>query len=96
MKYYSDKIRKFYDTEEECVKAEKAYTDKLEAEERKKQELAAQRKTRAKEVEDARTAAIEAQKNYKKLVNDFCKDYGSFHFTYGGKPDSFSIWDLLL
>lgn len=82
MKYYSDKTRKLYDTEEDLLKAEELLAQK-EIEEKKKMES---RKSRAKEVEDA-------YKHYLDLLDKFIKDYGSFHTTLTQLPKSlFDFW----
>lgn len=82
MKYYSEVLRKFYESAEECAKAEKDYFNKAEAEKKEKEQRSAERKARAKEVEDAYKAVADAQRNYRKLRDAFCKDYGSFHMTF--------------
>jgi hypothetical protein len=93
MKYYSENTRKFYDSEQECAQAEIEYSKKLAAEKAKKEELSNTRKERAKEIEDAYKAILEAKQNYSKLLSAFVKDYGSFHMTLrtgDGNPfDSF-------
>lgn len=68
MKYYSETLKKVYDTPEELEKAELAVSDKKKA-----------REARAKEVEEAITAAHEANEHARDLLTKFCKDYGSFH-----------------
>lgn len=89
MKYYSDLLKKPFDTVEELEKAEK---------EKKEQEFAIQKKNeertlKAKEVEAAYKSYIETKKkafkeiddaynNYIALRNKFVNDYGSFHMTY--------------
>ena len=81
VQYYSDITKEFYETEKACLKAEQAHTAaarKKEEEERKKSE---ERKARAQEVEDARKALDETRKKYDKLLADFCKDYGSYHYS---------------
>ena len=81
MKYYSEKTQKLYNSEEELNKAEAALI-KVQEEEKAKKDARAKR---AKEVE-------EAYKNYKKLLNDFIKDYGHFHMTIN-EPES--VFDFL-
>lgn len=93
MKYFSEVLKKNFDTEKACLDAEAAYKEKLEAEERRKQELAETRKQRAKEVEDAYKGILEAKETYRKLRNKFIEDYGSYHATFRTKDD-FSIDDL--
>ena len=81
MKYYSEITKEFYETEKACLRAEQAHTAaarKKEEEERRKSE---ERKARAQEVEKARAALDEARKKYDKILADFCKDYGSYHYS---------------
>lgn len=100
MKIYSEKTNKEYKSVDECMAAEKEYDEKVAAEKEKKLQLANQRADRAKEVEAAYDAALEAFKTYHDLLNQFCKDYGSYHKSYfgDGKDRDFftSIWDLFL
>ena len=81
MKILSEKTHKEYATVEECIAAEKEYDEALVAEKAKKEELAAIRKERAAEVEEAYKAILEASKHYREVLNAFVKDYGSFHMT---------------
>lgn len=74
MYIYSEKTKQRYDTVDECLNAEKAWEEERAAEQERKQKLADERKTRAKEVEDAFKTAYE-------LLEAFTKDYNSFHFT---------------
>lgn len=94
MLYYSKKTKKLYETVEELEAAEKAY-DEERAEAEKK---VAEKKDRAKAIEEAykhaqevRKAAAEmikeADKKYYDLRNAFIKDYGSFHMSYSEKVD---------
>jgi multidrug resistance efflux pump len=87
MKYYSDILKKTFDTEKACLEAEKAHTDELALAEKQKKELAETRKARAKEVENAFKDLQQAQKNYNELRNKFVKDYGSFHMTFSNQGD---------
>ena len=85
--YKSEVLNQYFDTEEECVKAEK------EHEEKKAHELALreERADRAKEVK-------EAYENYLKLRSKFVMDYGSYHMSLTSEDlpalNSVSIWDL--
>lgn len=105
MKFYSEKLNKMYSTAAEVVQAEEAYDKKLAEEKAKKEELANTRKARAEEVEKAleelekvREKAHEdirvAEEKARKVLADFCKDYGAFHKTYkeGEKIPAFSDW----
>ncbi len=94
MKYYSDETKKLYETEEALKAAEKAVFDAKQEKEKLKQ----QRSARAKEVEDAFKAVEEAQTHAYKLLNDFTKDYGSFHMSWSSnvKKPYFPLFDILL
>lgn len=81
MKYYSELTKTFYETEKDCLKAEKEHTDALRKKEETEKKKTEQRKARAQEVEVARAKLTEAKKNYDKLLADFCKDYGSYHYS---------------
>ena len=79
MKYFSDVTNKVYETVEQLNEAENTALA-----ERKQKELDAQKKkeareARAKEVDAAIKAAVEAQKIATDKLNAFCKDYGVFH-----------------
>lgn len=80
MKYYSEKTRGFYETEEELKAAEKAKDEEILAEKEKRNARA----KRAKEVE-------EAYLNYQKLLKEFIKDYGSYHMSI---KDDRSLFDM--
>lgn len=69
--YYSEELKKYFNDEAECRKAEKEYEEKHAAELKAKEE----RSAKAKEVEAA-------YKKYVELRNEFIKKYGSFHMTY--------------
>lgn len=101
---YSKKTKQLYDNVEELVAAEEEF-DRVHAEEIKRAE---ERKTRAKEIEDAYKNALQVRKDaedainaadqaYFDLKNKFIKDYGSFHMTFKNeevKPSNISIFDL--
>ena len=75
MKYVSEITGKTYNSEKQCLEAEKVF---VETEKEKK----APRVKRAKEVEEAYQKAVEANKTYRDVLNKFINDYGSFHMTY--------------
>ena len=95
MKYYSETLNKVFENEKDCLNAEKEYKAKIEAEEKRKKELADSRKARAKEVEDAYKAVIDAQKHYNELKNKFVDDFGSFHMTFSTTDDFHSLFSDL-
>lgn len=100
MKIYSEKTNKEYATVDECLAAEKEYDAKVAAEKAKKEKLAAVRKERAAEVEDAYKAILDAQKVYKEKLDAFVKDYGSFHMSiksgFNNPFDAFEVFDRFL
>lgn len=104
MKYYSEKLKKLFDTVDELKDAEKEFEEKQLV---KKQELEV-KKTKAQEVEDAYKNYIqvtkdanqkvtEAYNQYLTLRNAFVKEYNSFHMSYRDSVDATntSIWNSL-
>lgn len=87
MYIYSEKTKKRYDTVEECEAAEREFEVAVAEEKERKEKLVAERKDRAKEVE-------EAFKNAHDLLRNFTKDYGAFHFTYNTDVNPLSWFDL--
>jgi len=92
MRYWSEITKQFYDTEKACLEAEfqvkeeqnreKIRRERAEREAKEKQEkLAAERKTRAAEVEEARKAMVAAQKKYQEVLEAFVRDYKTYHFS---------------
>lgn len=84
IKYYSDKLNKFFASEKECAEAEKAHEAHEEAEARlaaEKKALSEKRAERAKEIEESYKKLMEARKEYNTLMNKFLRDYGSYHKT---------------
>lgn len=95
MKYYSDTLNMLFDSAEACEAAEKERAEKLAAEKKKKEELSIARKARAKEVEEALEAVKKARAHYNEVLSAFCKDYGTFHFSWSTKDTFPSIFDFL-
>lgn len=93
MKYYSEKLNSLYETAEECAKAEEAHDKAIAEAEAKKNALASKRAERAKEVENAYANAVNAKKAYNQILQEFLKDYGSFHATFKD-VDPFLNFDL--
>lgn len=91
MQYYSDKTKKIYKTIDELNDAEKKYDDNQLAIAKRNDE----RKARAKEVEEAYKAMEDARKAYNKKVNDFIKDYGSYHYSINEKLNDEDYKDSL-
>ena len=90
--YKSEVLNKTFDTEEECLAAEKEHEEKLAVEKAKK----AERKERAKKKKKAFKDADEAYKHAKELLNKFCEDYGVFHKSYTGAdlPAARNLFDV--
>lgn len=76
--FYSEKLNKHFNTEEECLEAEKAEEKKFEVEKAKKEERA----KAAKEVEEAFKALEESKEKAYNLLTEFCNKYGPFHTSY--------------
>lgn len=92
MKFYSETLNKVFDTEKACVEAEEKYRAELEAKKAAEAKKAETRKARAAEVEEAMKAAREARAKYDKLLSEFCKDYGTFHYSFSGDDDIFDFF----
>ena len=98
IKFYSDRTNKFYATQEEADKAEFELKEqenlaKIEKERKerelkeKKEKVAAERKAAAEEVEQARKDYIAAQKVFREKLEDFCKKYGTYHYSTTSADD---------
>lgn len=105
MKYYGEKTKRLYDTERECMDAEfkakeqenleKIQKEKaLREEKEKKEALAAERKAMAEKVETARKAYLEAQKAYRTELEEFCKRWGTYHYTVKDTDEVPSLFDI--
>ena len=79
MKIYSEILKKCYDTVEECLQAEQAVNEELEAKRIAKEKATAARKARAEEIEQARAEYLAAREKYNSLLSNFCKDFGAYH-----------------
>ena len=91
MKYYSEKTKKLYDSED-MLRDEEA---KFDLEHEKELALKAKRAERAKEVDVAYDEAIKAKRRADELCNQFIKDYGSYHSTRRTVIPVGSIFDML-
>lgn len=90
MKYYSDITRQFYETAKGCKEAEDQYKQALAEKEANELKLKEEKANRAKEVEAAYQAVLDAQKHYNELKNSFIKDYKTYHMTYSTVNDLFN------
>lgn len=83
MKFYSETLDEVFDTVEDLEEAEHA----LQLKKDKEQALKEARAERAKEVETAMKEANEAAAHARELLNDFVRDYKSFHYSYHSTSD---------
>ena len=81
MKFVSEITGKVYDTEKECIKAEKQFEEEKKAAELAELKRKEERAIRAKEIEDARAKVVEAEKHYRELVKAFTEDFDSYHIS---------------
>ena len=104
IKVYSDRTNKFYNSVEEANRAEfelkeKENREKIQKEreealaKEKKEKAATERKAAAEVVENARKAYLEAQKAYRKALEDFCGKYGTYHYTVENGEEIPSLFD---
>jgi len=89
MKYLSEITGLSYDTEKECLDAEKESKSLAEKKKKEQEDLRAQRKEDALKIDEARKKAEESYNQYvkdesekRKLINEFVKKYGSYNTTY--------------
>ena len=80
MKYYSEKLNKTFDTEADCLAAEKKHEEELAAKKKQEEQALATKKELAKEIESAEEKVNLAYKDYdaaveavKKLREEFNK-----------------------
>ena len=81
MKYYSEILKKAFDTEKACITAEKDYFAKMDEEKARKEKLSKQRENRAKAIEELFAKRADIDKEIKVALDEFYKDYGSFHIS---------------
>lgn len=104
IKVYSDRTKQFYNTVEEANRAEfelkeKENLEKIQKErelalaKEKKEKALAERKAAAELVDTARKQYIEAQKDYRKALEDFCGKYGTYHYSTNSADDIPSLFD---
>lgn len=90
VKIYSDVTKQFYDNEAAALKAE-------EEVKKAQDEKVARRKKMADTVDVKRKAYDKARREYREALDNFCKDYGSYHYTLADKDledffASFGLW----
>lgn len=106
MKYYSEKLKKLFDTEKDLKTAEKEQEELALVQKKEldvKKELAKEVENAymdyVKTVKDSNVLVANANKKYLQLRSDFIKKYGSYHMTYTDKDgitiQTDSIWEML-
>ena len=78
VKFYSDVTKKFYDSEQAASEEEAALK-------KTQDEKMAKNKALAEEVEQKRQALNKAREEYNNVLNEFCKQYGAYHYTISPK-----------
>lgn len=91
MKYYSEKTKKIYDSEEELRLDE----EKVCEAEKRESAMKKERADAAKIVEEKYENKLKADKEYLDSLNDFCKRFGTYHTTYTSKNIPSSNADIL-
>ena len=94
MKYYSEALKRIFDTQEELVAEEEKVEAARLAKEKELNEYKEARAAKAKEVEDAYAAATEATKAYRKVLQEFNTQYGAFHMSINTKNLFDAFWSL--
>lgn len=106
MKYYSERLNKFYDTAIDCEKAEfeakeKENREKIQKErevalaKEKKEKALAERKAAAEKVDTARKAMTEAQNAYRKELENFIEKYGTYHYSTSNPDEIPNLFDWI-
>ena len=106
IKVYSDRTNKFYNSVEEANRAEfelkeKENREKIQKErelalaKEKKEKEVAERKAAAELVDTARKQYVEAQKDYRKALEDFCSKYGTYHYSTTSADEVPSLFNVL-
>ena len=105
LKYYSDRTKQLYDTQEACEQAEK---NAIEAENRekirkeralaeekeRKEKLTSERKARAAEVDAARKEMVQAQNKYREVLKNFINTYGTYHYSTSNFDDLPTLFEF--
>ena len=94
VKIYSDVTNKFYNDEASAHAAEEKLKKAQDAETARRKEMASLVDAKRKACEDARKVYNDAREEYHSALNDFCKEYGSYHYTMTDKniADFFDFW----
>jgi membrane protein involved in colicin uptake len=94
MKYWNEYTQKLYENANDCLVAERKFVEKQNQEKIEKERKAAERKAAAEKVDAARKAMEDAQSNYKKELEAFCKAYGTYHYSTNSADDIPHLFDI--
>ena len=81
VKIYSDVTKKFYDDEAAALKAEEEVKTRAEEKTARRKQMANTVEVKRTEYEQARKACKQARDEYYEVLDNFCKEYGSYHYT---------------
>ena len=101
MRYYSEVTKNFYDTEKACLEAEFKVKEEQNRQKILKEKAERERKEKQEALVAARKAMVKAQNDYRKELESFCKDYGTYHLSLDGQdvkkaaPTLFDIFNPL-
>lgn len=95
VKIYSDVTKKFYDDEATALKAEEEVKARTEERTARRKQMADTVDVKRTACERARVAYEKAREEYHEALDNFCKEYGSYHYTVTGK-DLDTIFDSWL
>ena len=92
MKYYSEKLKKLFDSEDELKKAEVASSNAASAQEKLRKERA----EAAKAIDEKYKELVKIETEYRNMLVDFCKKYNKYHKTYTDSDMPVTTGDKLI
>ena len=95
VKIYSDVTKKFYDDEAAALKAEEEVEARTKEKTARRKQMADIVDVKRTACERARVAYEKAREEYHDALDNFCKEYGSYHYTVTDK-DLDTIFDSWL
>ena len=94
VKIYSDVTKKFYNDEAAALKAEEEAKKAQDERVTRRKQMADTVDAKRTKYEQARKAYEKAREEYHNALNNFCKEYGTYHYTMTDKniEDFFDSW----